>query len=187
MDKKLQSQTKKIFQARYDRANYFKQTYNAELSSPNTETEPYVFLSGSAVEVGMLSRSLPQKIFELEVDEMHTLGSLSKEMGEKYLKEVEGYPGYFYLSSSPSGQYLHPYFSEQLEDPDSPLHAAMETFTRGSVVDTFYVKASLEALKEPYSFQGTVSEGPSNANEGPLVDVVGGDLGQSPLIYDDIW
>ena len=60
-----------------------------------------VFLSGSAVEVGTLCRSLPSKIFEVEFDIMIPHGELTQEMGSKYLREVEGCPGYFHLLSSP--------------------------------------------------------------------------------------
>ena len=55
------------------------------------------FLSGSTVEVGMLCRSLPTQIFEVEYDMMEPIGSLTQDMSEKYLVEVQGHPGYYHL------------------------------------------------------------------------------------------
>ena len=69
--------------------------------------DSYGFLSGSTVEVGMLCRSLPTKIFEVECDVMIPIGSLTQDMSEKYLVEVQGHPGYYHLRPSPTAEYLN--------------------------------------------------------------------------------
>ena len=99
------------------------------------EYPPTVFLSGSAVEVGTLCRSLPQRTLEVEYDVMFTIGEITKEIGEKYLREVRGHVGYFHLLPSTTGEYLSAKKRDCLQHPN---HYTKEWFKCVSVFTDNY-------------------------------------------------
>ena len=178
VDKRLQGAVRRRFKAEfYDRGS--------EDYSPNN------FISGSAVEVGMLCRSLPKREFEIEYDVMIPIGSLTRDMGRRYLREVKGDAGYVTLLPSPNGEYLYPDDREYLRNPydDDELwydYLSVFTDTDNHVVDTALMKESRESHsrgKHPANVHGVVSDGPSNASESLLIDTMQHLLTTSLLLF----
>ena len=139
---------------------------------------PYVFLAGSATEVGMICRSLPTRVFEMEYDAMHEWGEISEEIGHTYLQEVDGQHGYYQLLPSKCGEYLSPtarYGSKIPTHCREEYGNFLQVFrdTIEPVVNTAGIKENLELFdraRSPTHVLASTSEGPSAAAELLIID-----------------
>ena len=177
LDKQLQQAVQRRFHSKF----HYKESKHYD---------PERFLSGSAVEVGMLCRSLPRRQFEVELDIMIPQGTLTREMGNKFLYQVEGHPGYFMLRPSPTAEYLRPHFRDHLQNPDkhetSYKYLNVFTYADNHTVDTALMKEYMESDSRdhnPFKSPGVVDDGPSNASQYPLIDLMQRYLSKSPLLY----
>ena len=149
------------------------------------------FLAGSSVETGMICRSLRTKIFEMEYDIMMVYGELNEEMGAQFLNKVEDKPGYYYLSPSPTAEYLSASvldvskMSDQgREEYKSFLQIFMDTSSPR--VNTSKMKELLESFQranDPHHIHASINDGPSAAAEILLIDNLRLSLQSSPLLY----
>ena len=80
----------------------------------NSLSHDTIFLSGSSVEIGAISRCIAGGEVNIEYDIMHELGTISsKTVSERLLVPVEGSAGYFYLKDDPGLDVVHPYHKKK--------------------------------------------------------------------------
>ena len=153
---------------------------------------PNAFLAGSSTEVGMLCRSLPTRIFEMEFDVMLEYGVLNEAMGREYSDEVKDQLGYYRLKPSTEAEYLSraPLICTSTpKKHDGKEYAKLiQVFkdTTMPFISTSQVKELLESFEraaDPDHTHSSISDGPSAVAKQLFIDELQYDLQTSPLLY----
>ena len=116
LDAKIQERLLDLVKSRRKRMNSFFIAREDALEECDDYYDKHQIFSGSIVELGLICRTLASEKLELECDIMFPMGEITDASASKFLSEVSGNPGYYYLHGA-NGEYLNTYFSNVLFNP----------------------------------------------------------------------